>query len=207
MKLIKNFLLNDIYDDNDIMPNKNKIILSTTSFWILNLISHSYYNKLYFLTLNISLIAIASSIYWYKYKNNSIYHKCDKYLVIVCFAYLFINMNIIKFISNFICIIPPYILSSVFSIYNNYELQLYSHLIFRLFSFKLIYDFIINDINYFLIIAIENIIFNIYLINFIKNDIDNNITHYINYSFKVITIVFLNDFYYHYHYHYHYHLK
>jgi hypothetical protein len=97
--------------------------------------------------------------------------------------------------------------SVFFSIYNNYDLQLYSHLIFRFFSFKLIYDFIINDINYFLIIAIENIIFNIYLINFIKNDIDNNITHYIKYSFKVITIVFLNDFYCHYHYHCHYHLK
>lgn len=131
MKILKNILFTDIYDDNEIMPNKNKIILGISSFWIFNLISQSYYKKLYFLSFNLSLISIASPIYWYKYMNNSIYHKIDKYLVIALLIYLFINENFIKFISNIFFILPPYLSSSLFCINNNYNLQLYSHLQFR----------------------------------------------------------------------------
>jgi hypothetical protein len=198
MNFIKNLLLTDIYDDAELMPNKNKIILGISSFWIFNLISHSYFKQLYFLTFNLSLISIASPIYWYKYKNNSIYHKFDKYLVIICLIYLFVNINIINFLSTFIFIIPPYISSSLFSIKNNYDLQLYSHLVFRFFTFKLIYDFINNNLNYFLLITIENLIFNLYLINDIKSNSNNNYYYYIKYSSKLITIITFNEFLYYY---------
>ena len=194
MNFLKNILFTDIYDDYDIMPNKNKIILGISSFWIFNLIIHSYYKQLYFLTLNLSLISIASPIYWYKYKNNSIYHKFDKYLVIICLIYLFINQNIINFLSNFIFIIPPYISSSLFCINNNYDLQLYSHLIFRYFTFKLVYDFININLTYFLLISFENFIFNIYLINDIKHNCDNTLILYYKYSMKLIIIIGFNEF-------------
>jgi hypothetical protein len=196
MKILKNILFTDIYDDNEIMPNKNKIILGISSFWIFNLISLSYYKELYFLSFNLSLISIASPIYWYIYINNSIYHKIDKYLVIILLLYLFINENFIKFISNIFFILPSYLSSSLFCIDNNYKLQLYSHLLFRFFIFKLIYDFINNNINYFLLITFEYLLFNIYLIKDIKYNCDNNLIFYIKYSTKLIIIIGFNDFFY-----------
>ena len=196
MKFLKNILYTDIYDDDEIMPNKNKIILGISSFWIFNLISQSYYKELYFLSFNLSLISIASPIYWYIYINNSIYHKIDKYLVIILLIYLFINENFIKFLSNIIFILPPYLCSSLFCISNNYKLQLYSHLLFRFFIFKFIYEFINNNINYFLLIIFEYSLFNIYLINDIKHNCDNDLIFYIKYSTKLIIIIGFNEFFY-----------
>lgn len=196
MKLLNNILFTDIYDDSEIMPNKNKIILGISSFWIFNLLSHSYYKQLYFLTYNLSLISIASPIYWYNYKNNSIYHKFDKYLVIICLIYLFINENIINFLCNFIFIISSYISSSLYSIDNNYNLQLYSHLIFRFFTFKLIYDYIDINLIYFLLITLENFIFNIYLIYDINQNCNNDLIVYIKYSTKLIILIGFNEYFY-----------
>ena len=117
MKIVKNIYSTDIYDDTELMPNKNKIILGINSFWIFNLITISYYKELYFLTTNLFLISIASPIYWYNYKINSIFHKLDKYSVISCFIYLFINESFYKILFNLVFIIPSYVLIKII-IYN-----------------------------------------------------------------------------------------
>ena len=199
MKIVKNIYSTDIYDDTELMPNKNKIILGINSFWILNLITISYYKELYFLTTNLFLISIASPIYWYNYKINSIFHKLDKYSVISCFIYLFINESFYKILFNLFFIIPSYLLSSILCINKNYNLQLYLHLLFRYFTFVLLYNYIDNnnDNNYIFLIKIEYILYNIYLCNNTYNS-DKKLLTYLKHSIELITIVGCNDYLYYY---------
>lgn len=188
MKLLKYLFTTDIYDDTYIMPEKNKIIIGASSFWILNLISHSYNKNLYILTIHLILISIFSPLYWYNYKINSIIHKLDKYIVISCFLYICLNIDYINSIINLLFIIIPYILSSIACIHNNYKLQLYSHQTFRFFAFKLIYNFIDNTNNtYLLLISSEYLLFTSYLI-FIK--INNFYIH----SLEIISIISINEY-------------
>lgn len=171
MNFFKYLFTTDIYNDTQLMPYKNKSINSVSSLWVLNLVSHSYFNNLNILTLQLFLISIFSSIFWYNYKINSIMHKLDKYTVISLFLYLSLNINYITFINNLCLIIPPFILSSISCIYNNYNIQLYSHQLFRYFAFKMIYNYInINNDYYFLLITNEYILFTLYIYNtIIKN--------------------------------------
>lgn len=191
MKLLKSIFVTDIYDDSKIMPEKNKIIIGVSSFWVLNLISHSYYNNLNILTFHLILISIFSPLFWYNYNINNIFHKLDKYIVISCFTYLWFNMNYIIFITNLLFVIPPFILSSIACVDNNYKLQLYSHQIFRFFAFKIIFIYIDTiSFYYFLLIAFEYILFTLYLISFDEITYKNFYIH----SFEIISIIGINEY-------------
>jgi hypothetical protein len=202
MNLIKYIFTTNIYDDTHKMPNKNKMILSISSLWILNLLSHCYYNNLKILLFLLSILSIISPVFWYNYKVNSLYHKIDKSIVISLFIYLmqtnyYLYYHFYYLISITSIIAIFYILSIKTCIYNNYELQLYSHLSFRYFTFLLLFHYIINyndngnnnnkNNNYMKLITIEYIIFNNYLIFKIKNK------KIIKYLFYNILIVILNE--------------
>lgn len=206
MNLIKNIFTTNMHDDTEVMPNKNKMILSISSLWILNLLSHCYRNNLYILSFLLAPLSIISPIFWYNYKINTIYHKLDKSIVISLFIYLlqtnyYIYYHIYKLISLVSIILTFYIISIKSCINNNYELQLYSHLSFRYFTFLLLYNYIMNvnydndnndnnydnnnnnDNNYMILITIEYIYFNNYLIKKIKN---NKIIKYMFYNIIII---------------------
>jgi hypothetical protein len=195
--IFKYILTTNLYDDTSIIPYKNKIILSISSLWTLNLLSHTYINQFYFLFFVLSILSFISPIFWFNYKINSMYHKIDKFCVISLFIYI-IQQNIyyhmyklFKFIS---IILFFYILSIKSSINNNYQLQLYSHLIFRYFTFILLYSFVLientKNNNYLILVSFEYLLFNCYLLQKIYhiNIIDN-------YLFNII-IIFLNEYYY-----------
>lgn len=201
MNLIKYIFTTNIYNDTDNMPNKNKMILSISSLWILNLLSHSYLNNLYIIFGLLSLLSIISPIFWYNYKVNSIYHKIDKTIVISLFIYLmqtnyYLYYHIYNFLSVVLILLIFYIISIKSCIHNNYELQLYSHLSFRYFTFLLLYNYILNNKNeiktnnYMTIITFEYIFFNYYLNKKIK---DNKIQKYLFYNF---CIILSNEYYY-----------
>ena len=59
------------------IPLKNRNYFSITSLWLLIPIIKSY-NIDYILHINLIFNFIFSILHWYKYKNNSIYHKLDK---------------------------------------------------------------------------------------------------------------------------------
>jgi hypothetical protein len=202
MSLIKYIFTTNIYDDTDKMPNKNKMVLSISSLWILNLLSHSYLNNYYILTFIITSISIISPLFWYNYKINSIYHKLDKNIVISMFIYLLSQTNyylyyhIYKILSLVSIILLFYLISAKSCINNNYELQLYSHLTFRYFTFLLLYYYIMNnndnDNNYMTLITIEYILFNYYLMKKIK---DNKINKFLLYN---LIIIISNEYLYYY---------
>lgn len=201
MNLIKNIFTTNMHDDTEVMPNKNKMILSISSLWILNLLSHCYRNNLYILSFLLAPLSIISPIFWYNYKINTIYHKLDKSIVISLFIYLlqtnyYIYYHIYKLISLVSIILTFYIISIKSCINNNYELQLYSHLSFRYFTFLLLYNYILNNKNeiktnnYMTLITFEYIFFNYYLNKKIK---DNKIQKYLFYNF---CIILSNEYYY-----------
>jgi hypothetical protein len=80
-----------LYTTQDDMPNKNKLILGTSSYWIINLIYKSYIYELYFQSLLLTSIMIISPLFWYYYKINSIYHKLDNYLSILMLSSVIIQ--------------------------------------------------------------------------------------------------------------------
>ena len=136
----------------------------------------------FIISLLLFLLSIISPVFWYNYKVNSFYHKIDKSIVISLFIYyLYFHFYYLISITSIIAIF--YILSIKTCIYNNYELQLYSHLSFRYFTFLLLFHYIINynendndndndndkNNNYMKLITIEYIIYNNYLILKIKN--------------------------------------
>ena len=209
MNLIKIAFTTNIYDDTNKMPNKNKMVLAVSSLWILNLLSHCYLNNLKFLLFLLSSLSIISPLFWYNYKVNSIYHKLDKSIVISFFIYLmqtkYYIYNHTYQLLSIISIIAIFYIISVKSCINNnndnYELQLYSHLTFRYFSFLLLYNYVMNVMNndneiknkkYITLITIEYILLNFYLIIKIKN---KNIMKYIIYT---ILIIISNEYYYYY---------
>ena len=140
MNILSYIFTTNIYDDTYIMPKKNKFILSISSFWILNLLYHIYINQLYYLTFLLSSISIISPIFWYNYRVNSIYHKLDKSLVLSSYMYVISNnyyYNNIKYLILYSSLIFIFFIFSAKScINNNYNLQLYSHQIFRFLYFK-----------------------------------------------------------------------
>ena len=79
------------YNTQDDMPYKNRLILGTSSFWIINLIYKSYLNQLYFQSFLLTSIVIISPLFWYYYKINSIYHKLDTYLSIIMLSSVIIQ--------------------------------------------------------------------------------------------------------------------
>ena len=184
----------NIHDDTSFMSNKNKMILCISSLWILNLLSHSYLNNFNILSEILSIVSIISPLFWYNYKINSLYHKFDRILVISVFIYLiltkyYLYYHIRDFISIVSIIIIFYTISIKSCIQKNYDLQLYSHLLFRYFTFLLVYNYIMQNVNeikkikYISLITLEYIIFNIYLFKKIK---DKRIGKYILYNILII---------------------
>jgi hypothetical protein len=102
------------YTSQDNMPNKNKLILGTSSLWILNLIYYSFIEELYLISLLLTSVTIISSIFWYNYKINSIYHKLDNYLSILILINLLLS-NSFNYYFEFIFMIKFYYLSIIYS--------------------------------------------------------------------------------------------
>ena len=148
------------------IPNNNKFILSISSIWILTMIRHSLLIS-YLMSINIFLISIVSSIFWYKYELNSIYHKLDKlfawsiFLLNLKYAlnnlHFFITINLLSLILLF------YYLSEHFIIKKKFKYQLISHLLFRYFFFIWIYLTIANNYDNLSLITIGYFSHNYYL--------------------------------------------
>ena len=169
------------------MPYKNRLILGTSSFWIINLIYKTYLYELYFQTFLLSSIVIISPLFWYYYKINSIYHKLDNYLSIIMLSFVLIkNYSSISYFDLFI-MIKFYYLSLIFTLRKNYNIQLWCHLLFRLFFYKILFLTIDKtyDINYDIIKYISNNLF----IFTITNNNNYSYIKYIIYSCQTILII------------------
>jgi hypothetical protein len=175
------------YNTQDNMPYKNRLILGTSSFWIINLIYKTYLYELYFQTFLLSSIVIISPLFWYYYKINSIYHKLDNYLSILMLSFVLIkNYSSISYFDLFI-MIKFYYLSLIFTLRKNYNIQLWCHLLFRLFFYKILFLTIDKtyDINYDIIKYISNNLF----IFTITNNNNYSYIKYIIYSCQTILII------------------
>jgi hypothetical protein len=175
------------YNTQDNMPYKNRLILGTSSFWIINLIYKTYLYELYFQTFLLSSIVIISPLFWYYYKINSIYHKLDNYLSIIMLSFVLIkNYSSISYFDLFI-MIKFYYLSLIFTLRKNYNIQLWCHLLFRLFFYKILFLTIDKtyDINYDIIKYISNNLF----IFTITNNNNYSYIKYIIYSCQTILII------------------
>jgi hypothetical protein len=175
------------YNTQDNMPYKNRLILGTSSFWIINLIYKTYLYELYFQTFLLSSIVIISPLFWYYYKINSIYHKLDNYLSIIMLSFVLIkNYSSISYFDLFI-MIKFYYLSLIFTLRKNYNIQLWCHLLFRLFFYKILFLTIDKtyDINYDTIKYISNNLF----IFTITNNNNYSYIKYIIYSCQTILII------------------
>lgn len=181
-----------IYDIQDYdMPNINKLILGSSSFWVLNTIYYSYIKKQYFLMSLLSSISIISPIFWYNYEINSISHKLDFYLCSITFIYTIIRYYHYIHFYDIVLLINFYVLSRFFTFHKEYEFQLYSHLLFRSFFYKIIY-LAINDngFDYKLYYDLSKyFINNILLLTFTENNCD--LITYIFYSSQIIIILFI----------------
>jgi hypothetical protein len=176
------------YNTQDNMPYKNRLILGTSSFWIINLIYKTYLYELYFQTFLLSSIVIISPLFWYYYKINSIYHKLDNYLSILMLSFVLIkNYSSISYFDLFI-MIKFYYLSLIFTLRKNYNIQLWCHLLFRLFFYKILFLTIDKtyDINYDIIKYISN---NLFIFTITNNNNNYSYIKYIIYSCQTILII------------------
>jgi len=181
-----------LYTIQDDMPNRNKMILGTSSLWILNMVYYFYIKQQYFQTFLLLSIAIASPIFWYSYEINSIAHKCDFYLSTITFIYTIIRYYYYISISDIFLLLKFYFLSMYLTIYKVYDFQLYAHLLFRCYFYKILY-LVINDdsIDNKLYYEISKYIFNnLFLLTFTDND-NFNLTTYGLYSFQIIIVIFI----------------
>jgi|694.fasta_scaffold83916_3 hypothetical protein len=176
------------YNTQDNMPYKNRLILGTSSFWIINLIYKTYIYELYFQSLLLTSIVIISPLFWYHYQINSIYHKFDNYLSILMLILVLINnYSSISYFDLFI-MIKFYYMSLIFTHTKNYNIQLCCHLLFRLFFYKILYLTIDDksyDINYDIIKYISNNLF----IFTITNNNKYCYMKYIIYSCQTIFVI------------------
>lgn len=175
------------YNNQDDMPYKNRLILGTSSFWIINLIYKSYLNQLYFHSFLLTSIVIISPLFWYYYKINSIYHKLDNYLSILMLSSVILqNYLTISYIDLFI-LIKFYYMSLIFTLRKNYNIQLCCHLLFRLFFYKILFPTIDKsyDIHYDIIKYISNNL----IIFTITNNNNYSPVKYIIYSCQTIIII------------------
>jgi hypothetical protein len=178
------------YTNQDNMPNKNKLILGTSSFWIINLIYYTYLEELYLLNLLLTFITIISPIFWYNYKINSIIHKLDNLLSILIFIYIILYNFILLSCIDIFFMLSCYFISIIFTIYKKYNIQLCFHLLFRLLFYKIIY-LTINKNN---ITTLNNDIIkysinNFFLIIFTNNNY--NLIKYILYSLQIVLILYI----------------
>ncbi len=178
------------------MPNKNKLILGTSSYWIINLIYKSYIYELYFQSLLLTSIMIISPLFWYYYKINSIYHKLDNYLCISILILIIIQYySIISYIDLFF-MIKCYFLSMLFTKMKKYDIQLYCHLLFRLYFYKILYLTIDNSPFNNIIFDISKYVLNNLFLNIITTNDKFNYIKYVIYSCETIFICSIQNNYY-----------
>jgi hypothetical protein len=177
------------YNTQDDMPYKNRLILGTSSFWIINLIYKSYFNQLYFQSFLLTSIVIISPLFWYYYKINSIYHKLDNYLSILMLSSVIIQHYLTISYFDLFILIKFYYLSLIFTHIKNYNIQLWCHLLFRLFFYKILFLTIDKsyDIHYDIIKYITN---NIIIFIFTNNNYYSPFK-YIIYSCQTMLIIIL----------------
>jgi len=174
------------------MPNRNKLILGTSTFWILNMVYYFYLKKHYFQSLLLLSVAIASPIFWFNYEINSVSHKFDFYLSLIVFIYTIVRYHKYIYTSDIVLLLNFYFLSMLLTIYKEYELQLYSHLLFRCYFYKILYLAINDDgYDYRLYYDISKYGLNsLFLISFTNNDNYNLVTYGL-YSCQAIIILFI----------------
>jgi hypothetical protein len=178
-----------LYTIQDEMPNNNKIILGASSCYLLNLIYYSYITKSYIYLFLISSVNIASSIFWYKYEVNSLSHKLDWYLATTLIIYSYIISK--KIINEFLLLLSFYFMSVIFTIYNNYEMQLCCHFIYRGFIYKIVYINLFNKEDFKLYYDILKIMFNTLLLSLITTKDPYDVYKYSIYSLENIVILFV----------------
>lgn len=178
-----------IYTIQDEMPNNNKLILGVSSFYILNLIYYSYLQKSYIYLIILSFLNIASSIFWYKYEINSFFHKLDWFLATILILYSYIISK--KIIKDFLLLLSFYFMSMFFTIYNIYYIQLYCHIIYRGFVYKIIYINLFKKEDYKLYYDISKIVSNTILLSLITSNDNYDIYKYSIYTFENIIILFI----------------
>lgn len=181
-----------LYTIQDDMPNRNKMILGTSSFWILNTVYYFYLKKQYFQSFLLSSIAIASPIFWYNYEINSTAHYFDFYLSLITFIYTITRYYNYISIYDIIILIKFYFLSMYLTIHKEYEFQLYAHLLFRCYFYKILYLAINEDgFDYRLYYEMSKyIINNLFLISFTEDD-NYNLISYGLYSSQTIIVLFI----------------
>ena len=146
------------------LPIKNTRILGITTLWMLIpiLISNSKYNLLKY---SLSCCCLFSTIFWFKPKDNSLFHNLDR---LSAYIYLFIllytsynTLNHYLLILLLINILIFYSLSYYYFYKDNHDYQLICHLLFRYF-FYMWSHFVLIDYN--IIIITIGYISHIYLI-------------------------------------------
>lgn len=177
-----------------ILPPRNKLILGVSSVWISSLIYDSYLNNLYIFMFLLSNITLASSIYWYEHNMNSKMYLYDLIFVKIYGLTLFYN-SLYKFslfilFIKLIIVLLFYILSDYSLKHNIYNLQLFSHLIFRYIFFIWSYIYI-NDYKnneFLLFISINYFLYNYYLYKSIKT---YNLYIYLRHCFQILFLNFV----------------
>ena len=167
------------------LPEKNRIILGTSTSWIILLIEKALIIKEYISIILLTNIMITSILFWYNYKINSFNHYLDKTLTKIYGIYLFYkDIDIIKING----ILLFYLLSNYLSFKRRYNLQLLSHLLFRYIFFIWGYlNLNTNNNNELEIISIGYFTYNYYLFRIVKNN-------YFYYLFETLLLIILIKF-------------
>ena len=173
------------------IPYNNKHILGISSLWMTIPIYNGLFvfnpypnNGAYLLSIILTFVCINSTVFWSNPKNNSLFHKADKYSAwVFCIAMILFtifpgNYKKIELLTFFIIVffILIFFLSSYFCFIMNYGiLQLITHLCFRyvfyLWSHLILVPTENNFVYGFSVITIGHII-HVILISFINKKIN-----------------------------------
>jgi hypothetical protein len=178
------------------IPETNKYILSISSLWILTILRNSLISLNPFISFCLISISIISTLFWYNYKINSIYHKLDKLLVwtiaIINLNYAIYKLYISITILLFSLIIYFFYLTEYFIINKKFKHQLISHLLFRYFFFTWVYLTYYNTLLQFSLISFGYLLHNFYLIKTINK---NNYLLNLSQLLFIICLYIKNDYY------------
>lgn len=196
MKLSLSLLFTTTSGNTSPIPETNKYILSISSLWILTILRNSLISLNPFISFCLISISIISTLFWYNYKINSIYHKLDKLLVwtiaIINLNYALYKLYISITILLFSLIIYFFYLTEYYIIKNKFKHQLISHLLFRYFFFTWIYLTYYNTLLQFSLISFGYLLHNIYLIKTINK---NNYLLNLSQLLFIICLYIKNDYY------------
>lgn len=196
MKLSLSLLFTTTSGNTSPIPETNKYILSISSLWILTILRNSLISLNPFISFCLISISIISTLFWYNYKINSIYHKLDKLLVwtiaIINLNYAIYKLYISITILLFSLIIYFFYLTEYFIINKKFKHQLISHLLFRYFFFTWVYLTYYNTLLQFSLISFGYLLHNFYLIKTINK---NNYLLNLSQLLFIICLYIKNDYY------------